>query len=188
MPSSTMSLLSYGLERPEDLLPKLILDAEKLTSTPHPFDVFNFVITAAVLNEWIEQFYSEQPAAAALRKARKQKAFDLLPLEFTVWIEDKSCIPNQARDIRQDIMNALMICWHTANASKHYHWTSGSNVTEIESDPRPKDYYAYFFTSTAPDLYIEYDGEHYGLSQIKSILVQFYDGLLKHISCSSNFT
>ncbi len=53
MSKRTMSQLSYGIERSEDLFEKLSADAAKLTSKPHPHDVFNFVVTAAVLNLYI---------------------------------------------------------------------------------------------------------------------------------------
>jgi len=32
-----------------------------------------------------------------------------------------------------------------------------------------------------PDLYIDYEGECYGLLQLRGILLQFYAGLLAHI-------
>ncbi|WP_348945179.1 hypothetical protein ABHF33_00800 [Chitinibacter sp. FCG-7] len=40
----TMQALSYGIKQPSDLLAKLKWDADKLTESPKPYDVFNFVI------------------------------------------------------------------------------------------------------------------------------------------------
>lgn len=40
-----MENLSYGIATPKELLLKLRSDAEKLNSSPHPYDVFNFIIT-----------------------------------------------------------------------------------------------------------------------------------------------
>lgn len=175
-----MSHLSYGLEKPVDLLQKLKLDASKLTATPHPHDVFNFVITAAVLNEWIKKYYADDPLVIDMIQAKEAMDF---PLEAVKWIADHSCLPNRDCDVRRHILNAMSICWDTANASKHYHWTSSrsSRVTAIQTAPVIKSWYQYFCTSRAPDLYIEYGGEYYGLSQLCGILLQFYTGLLCHI-------
>jgi hypothetical protein len=57
MSKPTMTQLSYGIAKPVDLLKKLNQDEAKLTAKPHPHDVFNFVVTAAVLNEWIRKCY-----------------------------------------------------------------------------------------------------------------------------------
>lgn len=181
MAKSTMSHLSYGIEKPFDLLQKLTLDASKLTAAPHPHDVFNFVVTAAVLNEWIIKCYAADPLVIAMAKAKEEMDISHFPLEAVNWIADRSCLPNLSCDVRRHIVNAMTICWDTANASKHYHWKSSSEVTAIETDPAIRNWYQYFFTSRAPDLYIEYGGEHYGLSQLRGILVQFYTGLLDHI-------
>ncbi|SFH61929.1 hypothetical protein SAMN05216299_1395 [Nitrosospira sp. Nsp14] len=74
-----------------------------------------------------------------------------------------------------------LTCWDTANASKHFQWSNASGVSAIEDDPKIKDWYQYFFTSTAPGLFIEYAGEYYSIEQIKEIAVQFYSGLLSHV-------
>jgi hypothetical protein len=78
-------------------------------------------------------------------------------------------------------MNAMCICWDTANASKHYHWLGKSDVKAIEPEPIVGDWYQYVFTSVDPDLYIDYGGECYGLLQLRGIILQFYGGLLAHI-------
>ena len=48
----TMRALSYGICSPNDLLEKLRLDAAKLIDIPAPYDIYNFIVTAAVLAEW----------------------------------------------------------------------------------------------------------------------------------------
>ena len=53
MTRNTLATLSYGISTPEELFEKLKADGVRLTAQPHPHDVFNFVITSAVLNEWI---------------------------------------------------------------------------------------------------------------------------------------
>jgi hypothetical protein len=185
MTKTTMSQLSYGLEKPEDLLLKLAQDGSKLTGATHAYDVFNFVVTAAVMYEWTRKYYAWHPTVQAIVKAIEDNDVELFPPESVSWIKDRDCVPNQSGDIRRDIMNAMSICWHTANASKHYHWMKSSDVTAIEATPQVKDWYQYFFTSTAPDLYIEYGGEYYGLTQLQRILMQFYTGLHEHIQRGS---
>lgn len=181
-----MTQLSYGIAKPEDLLNKLVLDGNKLGDKSHPHDVFNFIVTAAVLNEWVRKYYSNHQIILTLTDAQENKNFKEIPLECAEWIIDKTCIPNKEIDVRDDILNALSICWDTANASKHYHWAGSSRVTAIEDEPQVKDYYQYFFTSVEPGLYIEYDGVYYTLSQLKHILVQFYSGLIAHVEQSNS--
>lgn len=173
-----MGQLSYGIEQPSDLFEKLQHDATKLTSTPHPYDVFNFVVTAAVLNEWVFKVYKDHPTVKEIIAAKEKQDFEMLPLQTSDWITQQDCIPNRHADTRRHIMNALCICWDTANASKHYHWLAKSEVVAIEPEPIVTDYYQYFFTSVEPDMYIDYGGECYGLSQLKEIVLQFYSGLL----------
>jgi hypothetical protein len=175
-----MSQLSYGLETPEDILAKLTSDAGKLTRTPHAYDVFNFMVTAAVLNEWVVKYYRPHPIVAAIEQASERRDSSLLPSEAATWIPDQSCLPNRHCDVRRHIHNAMRICWETANASKHYHW-QGNRIKAIEAAPIVGNWYQYFFTSREPDLYIDYEGECYGLLQLRGILLQFYTGLLGHM-------
>lgn len=181
MAKATMGVLSYGIEKPEDLFEKLCSDASKLTSEPHPHDVFNFIVTAAVLNEWIFQVHVRHPLVAQVAAAKKKRDFNGLPVVCITWIHEKACLPNQHCDVRRHIMNAMCICWETANASKHYHWLATSEVKAIEPIPIVGSWYQYFHTSVEPDLYIDYGGECYGLSQLRSIVVQFYQGFLADI-------
>lgn len=179
-----MTQLSYGISKPADLLEKLILDGNRLTEKPNPHDVFNFVVTAAVLNEWVRKYYSKHPTVIALIDAQKDKDknnnFEKTPAYFADWITNIACLPNKGRDPRRHIMNALSICWDTANASKHYHWAD-SHVTAFEDEPKINGFYQWFYTSVEPGLYIEYRGEYYTLSQLEGILIQFYSGLLHHL-------
>ena len=87
----TMEQLSYGIERPSDLLAKLRWDADKLTESPHPYDVFNFVLTAAVLAEWIQKFYSSDSAPEPFSAPNKERKVWLLPSMSPLWIGDTSC-------------------------------------------------------------------------------------------------
>ena len=172
---------SYGIAQPSDLLAKLRWDANKLTDSPHPYDVFNFVLTAAVLAEWIQKFYSSDSVEEPFSAPTKERQDWQIPEMSPKWIRDTSCIPNRFGDFKRDIANALSICTHTANASKHFHWADRGNITAIGADPPISDFYQYFFTSTAPDLYLDFQGENYGLQQIKEILLQFYAGLIEHL-------
>lgn len=177
----TMEQFSYGIERPSDLLAKLKSDAEKLTEQPHPYDVFNFVITAAVLAEWIQKFYSADKAHQSFAAPNRERNFWLLPEPSPQWISDTTCLPNPHCDLKRHISNVLSICTHTANASKHFHWNDRGDVQAIGTDPPISDWYQWFFTSTAPDLYVDFQGENYGLQQIKCILLQFYTCLIEYL-------
>ena len=181
MTRSTMNSMSYGIRKPLDLLAKLIADASKITASPHPHDIFNFLVTAAVLNEWIGKYYPDDPIVKALKNAQKEKDWTKFPAETSTWISNTECLPNKGCDPRRHAWNATRICWDTANASKHFQWTNGSNVSAIEDNSKIKDWYQYFFTSTAPGLFIEYAGEYYSIEQIKEIVVQLYSGLLSHV-------
>lgn len=179
---ATLQDLSYGIAKPEDLLRKLELDAARLSPTPNPHDVFNFVITAAVLNEWVRKCFVGSKPVSALISAQETRDYKELPEDTEQWIADKSCLPGRGIDARFQVLDALSICWHTANASKHFRWTSRSEVTSFDSKPVIKNWYQYAFTSFHDDLYVEYDGRYYGLMELRGILVQFYTGLLNAVA------
>jgi hypothetical protein len=181
MPKTTMNQLSYGIESPVDLLEKLRSDAAKLTPNPHPHDVFNFVVTAAVINEWIFKIHKQHRTVEEIAVAKEKCDFNLLPTVAANWISDQTCLPNRHCDVRRHVMNAMCICSETANASKHYHWVGSRSVKAIEPIPIVGNWYQYFFTSRKPDLYIDFGGECYGLSQLRGIVLQFYQGFLAHI-------
>lgn len=175
-----MQQLSYGITKPKDLLAKLQLDAKHLGNTPDPYHVFNFVVTASVLADWTQKFYKSEPIFAAPSKKNKNKKW-LLPDASLKWITDTSCLPNPYRDHRLHIANALSICCHVANASKHFHWKDYGEVNAIGQKPQIRDFNQYCFTSLTPDLYVEFQGENYGIQQIKGILLQFFPALLDYM-------
>lgn len=51
----------------------------------------------------------------------------------------------------------------------------------IGENPPIGDWYAWFFTSRGSDLYLDFQGENYGLQQIKGILIQFHTGLIEYL-------
>jgi hypothetical protein len=179
MGGRTMANLSYGISKPEDLFEKLRRDGAKLTSEPDSDDVFNFLVTAAALNEWVSKVFRGHPLMDAISRAMASRDWKSLPTEAGEWITDSSCLPNRHCDVRRHIFNALSICWETAGASKHFHWEGG--VKAVKPEPIVGNWYQYFFTSVEPDLYIDYDGEVYGLSQVRRIVLQFYDGLFAEV-------
>lgn len=180
MIKKTMEQISYGIEKPSDLLSKLKKDADRLTRSPDPHDVFNFIVTAAVLADWIQQFYRSAKIREIFKVPKNNKDKWLLPSMSPAWIINTECLPNKHCDFRRHIENALSICWYTANASKHFHWYDGGQVTTIGEDPSIRSWYQYFFTSRKPDLYIEFNGENYGLQQISGILLQFFSGIIEY--------
>lgn len=177
----TMKHFSYGISKPSDLLAKLNWDAEKLTQSPHPYDVFNFILTAAVLAEWIQQFYRSGSAPEPFTAPKKAGSSWRLPEMSRQWISDTACLPNRHCDVRRHISNALSICTHTANASKHFHWKDHGHLQAIGTNPPIGNWYQFYFTSRMPDLYLDFQGENYGLQQIKGILLQFYAGLIAYL-------
>jgi len=175
-----MGVISYGLRTPADLLDKLKHDAGVLSPTPHPFEVFNFIVTTSVLYEWISKVYGSDPLVVAIRDAVTRTSGDEMPDAVSQWVTDIAGLRNEPGDLFVHVVNLIQICRSTANASKHYHWEKGA-VTSIATEPIVSDWYQYFSTSTAPDLYIEGNGQSYGLSQIKTVLLQFYEGLISHL-------
>lgn len=178
-----LSHISYGLETPDDLMGKLLHDAEKINAYPHRYDLFNFFLTAAVLCEWCQKCFRQHSIAQQLNKAVGQSIYEALPREVAGWIKDESCLPNSGQDARRHIVHALRICNETANASKHYHWLRSSQVSSIEDQPVVKDWYQYFFTAVGEGIYIEYDNQYYTVEQIRGIVVQFFQGFLDHVAC-----
>lgn len=178
--NKTLKSLSYGLSKPQQLLEKLKMDAQKLTSIPHPHDIFNFIVTAAVLGEWTQKYYETAKSSDSFRAPSDPQQEWELPSPFLQWIADTSWLPNPEAPLR-NISHMLSICAHTANASKHFHWKQGKHFKYIGSNPPIENGYQYFNTSTKTDLYITFKGENYGLQQIKGTLLQFYEGLLKHL-------
>lgn len=180
-----MKSLSYGISRPDHLFEKLKLDAGKVTENADPFDVFNFVVTAAVLAEWLENCYRVDGEERIFGKPNKENNWQwVLPEKSKDWINTKRCIPNLNRDFMVHISNVLSICDHTANASKHFHWGDKGSIKEISEHPDINSWYQYFFTGTSQDIYVDYEGEVYGLIQIKEILLQFYSGLLPYLEAT----
>ncbi len=178
----TMTEISYGIETPLDLLEKLRHDGEKIGQEPHKFDLFNFFITAASLYEWTTKHHGDHSSVASIVDALKSREAERLPVETKSWVANTDCVPNRHCDVRRHVFNSMQICWQTANACKHYQWLRSSEVQAIEASPKVKSWYQYFTTSRVPGVFVEYAGEYYTVSQIKGILLQFYDGLFRHIA------
>lgn len=183
MGTRTMANLSYGISTPVDLFGKLGRDGAKLTAEPAPDDVFNFLVTAAALNEWVAKVLRDKEVVSSITMSLSKRDWRLLPQDTCTWIVDTTCLPNKRCDVRRHIFNALSICWETAGASKHYHWQG--SVETLSPEPIVHGWYQYFTSSRHPDLYVEYAGEVYGLSQVKGIVLQFYTGLFASLDAST---
>ena len=175
-----MAELTYGIRSPLDLLEKLKQESRDIGAFPEPFKLFNFILTAAALNEWTLKVYSEA-ISDDLENGLCRKTYEGLPVETENWIIDKNCLPNSGCDVRKHVFNVLSICWGTANASKHFHWTKDCPVVSIDEEPIIDDFYKYFFTSISPGIYIDIAGEYYNVEQIRDILLQFYPKLLEYL-------
>lgn len=180
-----MQRIAFGIDSPKELFEKLSFEAERLDAEIHPYDVFNFFITASVLYEWVKKHYKNSHFVKCITSAITEKKAPLIPELTLEWIMDISCIPNHERDFRFDIFNVISACNYTANASKHYHWFKCNPVTAVETKPQIKDWYQYFFTALEPGLYIEIDNHYYNLRQIKEILLQYYSGLIGYLESTN---
>ncbi len=156
MGTRTMASLSYGISTPVDLFRKLCRDGVKLTAAPDPDDFFNFLVTAAALNEWVTRVFRNKEIVTLIAASLSKRDWQLLPQDTCAWISDNTCLPNKHCDVRRHIFNALSICWETAGASKHYHWQG--SIEMLSPKPIVKDWYQYFTSSRQPDLHIEYAG------------------------------
>ncbi len=181
MSRRTIASLSYGISTPEELFEKLKSDGDLLQERPHPHCIFNFIITCAVLNEWIRKAYKDGAGVGDFIEAMNKSDWQLLPEMTNEWLLDRPRILKTGRDARYHVLNVLQITWHTANASKHFHWMSSSGVSDIQTEPIVRNATQYYFSSRRPDLYVEYDGQSYGLSEIRLLLVQFFGGFLHQI-------
>lgn len=183
--NKTMSILSYGICNPYDLLNKMKHDGKKIEPEFHRYDIFNFIITSAVLGEWIGQYYGIKNKIDSTIKGNNNEWF---PEETISWIKDHSNIPNPHYDLREQIQNSMQICHHICNASKHFKWkkTKITKITSIDKTPIIKGWYQYFFTKIGPGVYIEFNGIYYCITQIRDILIQFYEGLIPYLESKIN--
>lgn len=183
--SRRLTDLSYGLSTPSDLLKKLYFDGERLVGIPHPYDLFNFFITAAVLNEWIIKYYREE-LDEELKLAIEGKNPEKLPEYINKWVEENSLFPAQDTNLHLYISDSILICHEIANVTKHFHWFDESKVTAIEESPTIKDWYQYFFTSRKESVFVEFDDRYYSVAQIRLLLTTFYKGLIERLNSMVN--
>lgn len=181
----TLTDLSYGLSTPSDLLIKMKSDGQKIEPDYDKYNIFNFIVTAAVLNEWIMKYYNIDENSLLFKAVRSccKDEINEFPKDTTLWIIDTSCLPNDEYDLRVQIQECISICHHVSNASKHFHWqmSKGPKITAIEKEPEIKDEYQWMFTKCGPGLYIEYDKAYYCITQIRDILIQFYSGFISYL-------
>lgn len=178
----TMESLSYGFYTPADMLEKLERVGEKLTHPADKDDIFNFIVTAAVLGEWVRKYYQTmRPMIFGFEKMPDDKIEWILPEEFESWITDTSCFRNEDYWIRDNITDCLSICHHVCNASKHFHWNDGGSVTAFGDKAQVRSWAGYFFDSTTPGTYVTYEDANYSMKQMHGILLQFYKGLIPYL-------
>ncbi|OOE76340.1 hypothetical protein [Salinivibrio sp. ML290] len=171
---------NYIIKDPSELLNKLLFEAGKISGVPDKHDFFNFVVTAAILSEWVCKYYGSV-IPVDLKKTLKGCSDTGLPLESDSWIEDRNCLPNSGQDASRHIINSVRICWHTTNATKHYEWRSSSGISTISTEAPINNLYDYFFTPVGESLFIRYKDENYTIVQIKDILIQFYPKLINYL-------
>jgi hypothetical protein len=163
-----------------ELLEKFLFEADKITSLPHRFDFFNFVVTASVLSEWVTKHYKPYLTSDFINTFIG-KSDSGLPKDCENWITDKSCFPNVALGATHHILNSIRICWHTTNATKHYKWMVSSGIKSITDKAPIENWYDYCFTQVGEGIFIRYHNETYTIEQVKNILIQFYPPLLRYL-------
>lgn len=177
--------VDYIIQKPTELLTKFLLEAEKINGIPSRNDFFNFVVTSAILSEWIHKHYKFVVSKDFI-DTFEGKSDTGLPIEAEEWIEDKTCLPNSAQGATRHILNSMRICWHTTNATKHYKWQRSKGINSIGTEAPIENMYDYFFTSVDEGLFIRYKDENYTIQQVKNILVQFYPRLIDYLESLNN--
>ncbi|MEW9919709.1 hypothetical protein AB2B41_08845 [Marimonas sp. MJW-29] len=171
---------SYGFKTPMDLLLKLEREIEQFSAPPLPDEIFNSMVTAHCLRDWTKTHYKNKPSVDLLEIAEEVR----LPPNCVSWISDLEAADLGQGTPEEQIAICLSDCLNLAraiaNASKHYYWHK--DVQSVSQDPSITDAYQYFFTSTRPDVYVTIEGRHYGVTQIASIVAQFYRGYLSVLS------
>lgn len=176
----TMATFSYGFTEPADLLAKMEREGAKLKHPADRDDVFNFIVTAAALGEWVQKHYDSLKKDRIFGFDEKSRVW-VLPDGFEAWIADTSCFRNGEYWLRENITDALTICHHVCNATKHFHWNDGGKIDHIGDEAAVNSWGGYFFDSVAPDTYVRLDDANYGVRQLYGILSQFYRGLIAHL-------
>ncbi len=173
-----MATMSYGISKPKDLLEKLQHDAIELNYPYNPHHIFNFIITAYSLSEWIQKYYNSHKRVDAFKIGKGKLDSWKLPKNASNWVEAKY-LPT-GTNYEFHIKDALSICNHSANASKHYYWKDSECILSIEENPKISDWYQWFFQSRARDLFVNIEDRNYSFNQLKNIVIQFYSGLIAH--------
>lgn len=176
----TMATISYGISKPKDLLEKLKQDANELNHPYNPYHIFNFIITAYSLSQWVESYYCSKTRVDAFNVGKNDSKSWMLPNIAEHWIDTHFLPTGTGTNYKFHIKDALSICNHSANASKHYHWQDSGSIKAISENPLVSDWYQYTYQSRAPDLFVNVDDRTYSFNQIKNIVVQFYSGLIAH--------
>lgn len=176
--AKTMQELSYGIWTPQDLLEKLIEDGEKLAPIPHPHALFNFLVTAASLHKWILKTTSASEVKELLTSTWAGAVVEKLPAALKDWLLQYELSVTRFDRLEVHVTNAVQIARYTANASKHFHWRKTSVVAAIDHEPVIKSWSQYFFTPVEPGLFVEANGKHYSVTQLKQLLIGFYSGVL----------
>lgn len=173
-----MATISYGISKPKDVLEKLQHDANELKYPYNPHYIFNFIVTAYSLSQWIEKYYHSSERAVAFKVGKRKSECWKLPKNASEWVEAKY-LPT-GTNYEFHIKDVLSICNHSANASKHYCWKDSGSVRAILENPPISNWYQWAFQSRTNDLFVNIEDRNYSFNQIKNIVIQFYTGLISH--------
>lgn len=175
MNSNITKLSEIGISTPRDLILKLQYELDKIKIERNDYDIFNFIITSAILSEWIPKHYKEIDDAKNYKTAvTSNNSWNLLPKKSEDWIPEFNHHLNSGPEIRYHIVNAIRLAWQITNASKHYEWRSSSQVTEIQKNPIVRNWHQWTFSSRNLDIYFEFEGHSYSFSEIQHLILNFH--------------
>lgn len=142
--------LKVGIETVDDLREKLKFEKQRVIEAYHPYDFFNFVITAWHLhNDWMTSDKKNRPLLFG-KKTRKA--------------------PSQMKDLVSAMRDL-------ANGSKHFHLDKKNEekkvVTEVH-EPECRDFFTYYFGAQRG---VSIGDTYYSLGEFVAIVDAYFDWL-----------
>jgi len=139
--------IDYGLNDCYQLFDKLKYDGERLLKGHHPYDFFNFIVTAYhLLKDWIKNDYLKRPKYACKKVERSRQRYPEIDL-----------LLNLIDDI--------------ANGSKHF-YKKDPRLENIEiCPPEIRSWSAYF--RNQPMIYVSTNGYFFSSMTLHSIIMKY---------------
>ncbi|TNY95337.1 hypothetical protein CGK57_23310 [Vibrio parahaemolyticus] len=152
--------LKVGIETVNDLRDKLKYERERVIDTQHPYDFFNFVVTAWHLHhDWMKEDKENRPKLF-------HKKVNLSP---------------------QPIKELIKAIRDLANGSKHFRLDGKNEKKKVVlsvHQPEVRDYYSYFFGAQRG---VSLEGAYYSIGDIVCIVDEYFDWLFDDNVPESDF-